>query len=345
MSYKAFDIVVVGQGIAGTLMAYFLKKHGLQVLVMDNNFEGASSKVAAGIVNPITGKNFVKSWRVDEFLPFAEEVYTQMGNELGIQPYTKANIIRSLDTIQDENNWLARTSDSSVAQYMVSEADVSEFLGKVNQSFGYGEITGTYHVHLSEILEAFKKKCIEEESYLQTKFDYNGLKVDESGFYYDNYCFSEIVFCEGYQALYNPFFPNIGMAPSKGEVLLVKIPQASFRKMYKNKIFIVHHYDDVYWVGSGYEWNAPDDKPTPKSYAILSEALSKALTIPYQIIDHLAAIRPTMHTRRPVFKIHEEIKGMYLFNGLGTKGSSIGPLAARQFARYIVERNPNDLEL
>ncbi len=343
MHSKHFDIAIVGQGIAGTLMAYFLQKYGKHILVIDNNFEGASSKVAAGIVNPITGKNFVKSWGVDDFLPIARDIYTQIGNELGIETFTIANIIRSLGSVEDENNWLSRTADQNVMEYVQPFADTSEFENKVSKPFGYGEIKGSFQVHLGEILDAFKQKWQEENVYFETKFDYEALQILQPNFCYKNYTFSEIVFCEGYQAIHNPYFLNIGMGPSKGEVLIVKIPGAEFRKMYKDKIFIIHLYDDIYWVGSGYEWDMPDDKPTQKAFVTLSNELKRVLLIPYEIVDHQAAIRPTMHARRPVFKVHKEIQGMYLFNGLGTKGSSIGPYAASKFARYIVEKNPNDL--
>lgn len=339
MNFKSFDFAVIGQGIAGTLLAYFLQKSGKSVLIIDNNHEGGSSKVAAGIVNPITGKKFVKSWRVDEFLPTAHDVYVEIGQELGIIPFTKANIIRSLDSVEDENNWLARTADTTVNAFMLPEADIIEFEGKVSPAFGYGEITGTFHVHLTDIIEAFKKKWLTAGSYAELKFDHNTLEIKENGFCYQSYMFDEIIFCEGYQAVNNPFFQNIGMAPSKGEVLMVKIPEAGFKKMYKDKIFFVHQYEDVYWVGSGYERNANDDKPTAKTREMLVNELNRILQIPYEIIDQRAAIRPTMQRRRPVFLIHESIDGMYMFNGLGTKGSSIGPFAAKQFAEYLVGKN------
>jgi glycine/D-amino acid oxidase-like deaminating enzyme len=137
----------------------------------------------------------------------------------------------------------------------------------------------------------------------------------------------------------NPFFTKMGFGPSKGEVLHVKIPNADFTKMYKDKIFIVHLYDDVYWVGSGYEWYAPDDLPSDAARTKLTAELDRLLLIPYEILDHKAAIRPTMHNRRPLLAVHVTIPGMYMFNGLGTKGSSIGPFVAKQFAEYLVTKD------
>lgn len=75
---EIYDFVVVGQGLAGTLLSYFLHKNGKSVLIIDDNFKGSSSKVAAGIVNPITGKNFIKSWRIHDFLPEARRTYDEL---------------------------------------------------------------------------------------------------------------------------------------------------------------------------------------------------------------------------------------------------------------------------
>lgn len=340
-----FDIAIVGQGIAGTLMAHFLESYGKRVLVIDNGFQGSSSIVAAGIVNPVTGRNFVRSWRIHEFLPFAVATYDALSTKLGMECYQKSNIIRALDTIEDENNWLARTQDELVGLYMCEMADTSDFEGKINKPMAFGELRHTFRVYFEKVIKAYKAYLQDKSSYVEDRFDYSKLVILDQGFTYEDYTFSELVFCEGYQAIHNPFFPKIGMAPSKGEVLLVKIPNAHFRKMYKDKVFFVHQYDDIYWVGSGYDWDISSEAPTEKAFKTLFDEVARVLKIPYEIMEHKAAIRPTMHGRRPVFRVHQENPNMYLFNGLGTKGGSIGPFAAAQFARYIVHKDPQDLVL
>lgn len=340
-----FDIAVVGQGIAGTMMAWFLYNSGKKVLIIDDNFNGSSSKIAAGIVNPITGKNFVCSWRIHDFLPVAIHTYDNLSKYLGIETYVKANIVRALYSAVDENTWLSKSCDPLLQKFMMPLADISEFEGKVKQQFSYGELRGTFYVRMAEIMEAFRDKWLINDQYLMEKFHYQSLEIKNDGYEYKKFKFQEIVFCEGYQALNNPFFKEIGLAPSKGEVLIIRIPGAPFVKMYKDGVFIVHQKDDQYWVGSGYEWNTLDDQPTPKLYEELYEAIMVILNVPFEVIAHQAGIRPTMFNRRPVFKVHPEHHRMYLFNGLGTKGASIAPFAAKQFARYIVSKNLEDLVL
>lgn len=340
-----FEIAIVGQGIAGSLMAWFLYNAGKKVLIIDDRFSGSSSKVAAGIVNPITGKNYVTSWRIKEFLPFAKKTYESMNEYFGFQCFTQTNIIRSLYTVADENTWLAKSSDPELHEYICNKVDLGKYEGKVVQQFGYGEIMGTFYVNMGMIMDAIKQKWTASQSYLTEKFEYHLLKKHSGGYQYKDFSFDEIIFCEGYKASYNPYFSQLNLAPSKGEVLIVKIPDANFSKMYKDGIFFVPQGDDIYWVGSGYEWNAPNDNPTQKNFDILNQELKRVLKIPFEIIGHKAAIRPTIHNRRPVLLTHPSMNGMFLFNGLGTKGASIGPFAANQFVRYILEKNPADLIL
>ena len=45
------DYIIVGQGLAGTLLAYFLEQSGKSVVFVDNGYKTAATKVAAGIFN------------------------------------------------------------------------------------------------------------------------------------------------------------------------------------------------------------------------------------------------------------------------------------------------------
>ena len=324
-------------------MAWHLLKAGKTVCIFDNGYEGSSTTLAAGIVNPITGKNFVRSWRIHELLPVAREVYIRMSEDLGASVFTERNIIRSLYTVEDENNWIARTKDPAVAPYILSVPDDSEFRGKVFPPLSYGEMTGTFQVHMKSIIEGFRLQWKTDGIYFQEKFDYSALVKEDRRMRYKDIILGSVIFCEGYQALENPFFHNIGMRPSKGEVLFVRIPGKPFSKMYKDGVFMVPQLDDIYWIGGGYENNPPHDYPSEKGYAHLESELKRILNTPYHIVDHRAAIRPTMARRRPIIQKHEEWPELYMFNGLGTKGASLGPFFSRHLTRYLLHRDPADL--
>src|SRR5882724_8205616 len=80
------DVLIIGQGICGTFLSWWLEKAGLSWLVIDEQRLFTASKAAAGLINPVTGRRIVKTWMIDELLPFAKEAYRQIGETLG-RPY------------------------------------------------------------------------------------------------------------------------------------------------------------------------------------------------------------------------------------------------------------------
>ena len=65
------DYLIIGQGICGTMLSWFLHKEGKTFLIIDDNNENASSKIAAGIINPVTGRRYAYTWMIDEVMTFA----------------------------------------------------------------------------------------------------------------------------------------------------------------------------------------------------------------------------------------------------------------------------------
>ena len=85
--------LIIGQGISGTFLSYYLQKEKKSFLVIDNNYNNSPSKIAAGIINPVTGRRLVTVWMVDEVLPFAWKAYQEIGHDLDITAISQKNII------------------------------------------------------------------------------------------------------------------------------------------------------------------------------------------------------------------------------------------------------------
>jgi len=132
------DYIIVGQGIAGTVLHRKLTLAGFKVAVIDQGHEGASSKVAAGLINPITGRKYVKSWRIEDFLPVAKATYAELSEYLEVKVYSEVNIHRALYAVKDENIWHGRKEDPLAAQYIKENADTSAYDGKINKVLSYG---------------------------------------------------------------------------------------------------------------------------------------------------------------------------------------------------------------
>jgi len=336
------DYIIVGQGIAGTLLAHFLQKANQKVYVFDPGSKSAASQVAAGIINPITGRRYVKSWRVDELIPFARNTYGQMEEELGIRIFHEHRIIRTLFNQVEENNWLSRTAEPGYDSYMLDTAQLAEYQEHTVPVFRYGEVQQAAQVDIGTLSLAYREKLLSEGVYQQTTFDFDQLEMLPKGVRYGAIEAKGIVFCEGAQAKENPFFQYLPFGGVKGEVLIVRIPKAEFSKIFKHRVFIVPLTDGLYWIGATYDRKYDHEQPTEKGRQFLEERLSDILKLPFEVMEHRAAIRPTVKDRRPFLGTHPDFPSLFIFNGLGTKGASLGPFWANHMTEYLLKGQPLD---
>jgi glycine oxidase len=318
---------------------------GCSVHVIDNQHAKSSSLVGAGIINPVTGRRYVKSWRIEELIPLAIETYRKLEEELGIKFFHERNIIRSLFNGGEENDWLARTSDEAYQKYMLSEADVSSIEGKTAKIFSYGEVTGSYQTEMNKLVKSYREKLLSEERLTTEEFDFDKLELSENGVQYGALKADKIIFCDGVGGEENPYWSYLPWNGAKGEVIIARIPNADFTKIFKYRIFIVPLPEkDLYWIGSKYDWTFESGEPTEEGKNHLKDRLSDALTIPFEIVEHKAAVRPTVKDRRPFLGIHADFPQVGIFNGLGTKGASLGPFFAAQMVDFLIGKGAIESE-
>src|SRR3954462_11474048 len=87
------DYLIIGQGLCGTFLSYYLTDAEKKVLVIDTSTLFSASKVASGIINPVTGRRIVRTWRIEELLPFAWNAYKELGNEFEKSLVKECNVL------------------------------------------------------------------------------------------------------------------------------------------------------------------------------------------------------------------------------------------------------------
>ena len=336
--------LIVGQGVAGTVLTHFLRKRGAPIVVIDRGHKGASSRVAAGLINPVTGRRYVKSWRIEQLLPFARETYRELEAMFGIDLYRERRILRALGSVREQNDWLARCADPAYQPYLQEEADLGNYRDTISLADGYGEVKGGAQVDIRRLITEYRsilssKGCLREE-----EFRYDEVRF-EPCLHYGSLRVKAIIFCEGHRAKENPFFNYLPFHGDKGEVLIVKMKEAGYEKCLKDGIFITPLGGDLYWIGATYERRYASEEPSAGGKAYLQEALSRLVKVPFEIVRHEAAVRPTVRDRRPFLGAHPRLPGLYLFNGMGTKGTSLAPYWADRFCDYLLEEKSLDIEV
>jgi glycine/D-amino acid oxidase-like deaminating enzyme len=331
------DYIIIGQGVSGTFLSYYLKKEGKSIIVIDNNDNNAPSRIAAGIINPVTGRRMVTVWMAEEVLPFAWKAYQQIGNELNITAISQKNIIDFFPNPFMKENFLKRLQEGN--EYTHSRADGS-FTDFFNYEFGCGEISPVYTAHVESLLPAWRKQLVQAGLLMEETFDHGHLKFAGDKVQYKDIEADKIIFCDGAGGVDNPYFKQLPFAPNKGEALIVEISGLPASNIFKKSLLLapIGKDNNLFWVGSNYAWNFDNAEPTPEFRNATEKALKEWLKIPFKIIEHRAGIRPATLERRPFVGLHPVHQNIGILNGMGTKGCSLAPFFASQFAGYLAGR-------
>jgi len=323
----ASDIIIAGQGICGSLLSWSLLQKGISVQVYDVGTQSSATEAASGIINPITGKRFVKSWMVDELLPSAEKTYSEISQSLGANFYEKLPIYKLLESVKEQNDLSARATETSYEQYFSDTGIHYLDREKVKNEFGSFVINGGGKMDTRLFISSYR-------AFLKSK----GLLVEEPFSYEQSLVSkSKVIFCNGYKAAQAGFFTDLTWQIVKGEHLLVRIKDFYADRIISGDTTISPTAEPaLYYAGATYQWHYETEAPTEQYKNEIIESLHKMLHVPFELVYHGAGIRPSAKYRRPFIGFHPEQQHIGIFNGMGTKGISLAPYFAEHFAEHIV---------
>ena len=155
------DVLIIGQGICGTMLSWFLHKERKRFLVLDDNRATAPSKVAAGIINPVTGRRFVYSWMIDTIMPFAAETYQQIETFFDEKLVAKKDIIDFFPSAQMRDAFATKLTENDT--FLHSFPDQNHFNQFFNYDFGCGQISPVYMADLSALLFLWRNYLKEKD--------------------------------------------------------------------------------------------------------------------------------------------------------------------------------------
>jgi glycine/D-amino acid oxidase-like deaminating enzyme len=307
-----FDYLIVGQGLAGTALAVHLMDLGKTVLVANDSLLPSSSRVAAGIFNPLTGKKLVKTWLADDLFPYAQQFYAKMENRLGATLIHEAPIYRPFRSVEEQNTYLAQTADQSIAPYVTNSATDPGISEYINGAYGGLQVIRSGWIDLPLFLEI-------NEEYIAWK----GMR------------FGKAVFCQGFEATKNELFGWLPFAPVKGQILEIATNRVLRPYIINQGIFILPLSESLCRVGATYSWNDLDWIATEEARSELETKFGQLFKGEYRVTGQVAGIRPSSNDRRPILGTHPRYSNVLILNGLGTKGVTLAPYFSNQLAEYL----------
>lgn len=331
------DYLIIGQGLCGTWLSYYLLKAGKKVMVVDNNQPHTASRIASGVINPVTGRRIVRTWRIEELLPFAIDAYAEMGSALGVTLANSSSVLDFHPSLQMKEAFEKRLNEE---QEYLHTASQEEWQPYFNFFFGVGKVEPCLLVDINTLLTTWRKHLREKQSLLEESFDLSSCTVREDEIVYHNIIAGKVIFCDGVTCFDNSFFKNLPFAPNKGEAIIARIEGLPRHNIYKHGISIVPWQNDLSWIGSSYEWSFSDTAPTAAFREKMTRLLKNWLKLTFEIVDHLASVRPATLERRPFVGLHPAHPAVGILNGMGTKGCSLAPFFAKQLALHLTQGEP-----
>jgi len=332
------DFIVVGLGLAGTAFCETLRKNNKTFIVFNDRSQ-TSSRVAGGLYNPVILKRFTLSWRADEQLPIATEFYTQLEQFLKVKFDEKLNVLRKFASIEEQNLWFEAADKEKLKPYLDTKL-VNNENTEIKVPFQFGKVLKTGRLNTQFLFDSYEGWLRKENKLNSDTFDYNELQIEQGFVKYKDVKTKHIVFTEGYGMMQNPYFNYLPMQGSKGEYIIIKAKTLNEVHIIKSSIFLIPLGEDLYKVGATYHRNDKNNIITEEAKNELIAKLDTLLGCPYEIVDHMAGMRPTVIDRRPLVGKHPKYNNLWLLNGFGSHGITIAPWAAESLYDCIVSNVP-----
>lgn len=305
---------IVGQGLAGTCLAWELQKRGADFKLIDRE-NGGSSRVAAGLVNPVTGKNFEPSHRIAEFLPEAVEFYLAVEKIVARKLWHPLPVLRLADSDKEWQKILTKSKHPQIAPWIrEGPMNAEGWLGAI-------ELTGGGRLDTRAFLDGSREFFHSQGFYQKSK----PAPCDGD---------AHTIRCEGAAGLMSG---NLGPHRcAKGEILTVRAKGWDETRIRVGAGgWLVPLGDGTFKAGSTYEWDQLDETPTEAGKKRVLEILQRLGGGSFEIIAHEAGIRPILRRSEPLIGPMDH--GGWMFNGLGSKGSLYAPGMARRLCRWLLD--------
>ncbi len=343
------DCLIVGQGLAGSVLAVQLMARGQRILVVDREEEVTSSKVAAGLITPITGRNLAMGETVPGRLSVAVRFYQAAERALGSQFWYDKKILRLFRDESERVMWADRLTERPDYRQFLSQPNLNPgTAGKgIHDDHGGFEMDGGGYLDVRVFLKAVTRVLKSNGSYRAADIDPSAIRADAGGVTWEDVRATHVVFCQGHRGAENPFFDWVPFKSAKGEILEVEIPGFHQKRILNSGGWLLPVGGGRFRAGSTYSWDPLDTEPTKWGERRIGRNLRRIVEPRYKVVGHEAAVRPIINASRVLMGRHPSHERVAFFNGLGSKGVLNAPTYADLLAAHLIQGAPidNDVDL
>ena len=343
MRNHKYHYLIIGQGLAGSILALNLEKRGKRVFVIDNKHEHSSSMVAAGIVNPITGHRLNITDGFFDYLPVAKQFYYDVSSMFAAPIWHDINQLRLIKTQGQLDYWHQRIQQEQYKglldkQLMSGDSPQSNCFRKVEH--GVARVYESAYVDTETFLKKTQQYLHDRNALLQQPFKYDQLILSEEGVEYQTIRANSIIFCEGHQAISNPWLKTLPFKLAKGQILNLESDLYEQNRMLNWGHWLLPKAGVKIQLGSNFEWNKVDYKQDATETEKLLASMNEYTNIDARLNSVSVGVRPSTKQRKPFVGRIKPIPNAYCFNGFGSKGCLLIPYFAEMLSEHLLDKKP-----
>lgn len=335
--------LVVGQGLAGTAVAWRLWERGVPFVVVDRDEPVTSSKVAAGLMTPITGMRLNLNWRYDSLYPEALAFYRKRGRQLGCPFLFPRRLVRYFRDDAARALFEKRMSDPVYRRFVAGRADPDPRFA--SESGGFVQRHAAY-LDTSAWLSASRTFFCDHDAWVEAEISPGDLEVRDDGVVWRGRSFENVIFCTGWQAAHHPWFDWVPFTSARGTILQIDSDLGGLGRIVNRGAWVLPRADGTLRAGASYEPRF--DEPNVPGEAALEELRRKLgvlLKSGYSEVEAQTAVRPLVGRKNALMGRHPAFDRICFLNALGSKGALRSPWAARVLVEHLLDGSPLESEV
>lgn len=342
MSKHKVDVLIIGQGIAGSILGYVLKKAGYSICILDDNLRESSTKVAAGLVSYISGKRLTMSWRAAELIPAALRFYTALEADLSTTFYHPLPSLR-IFTTEDERRIFEKKRNLPEFKGLYGELfDTGNEL-MINAPFGAVELRDSCFLDTSSFLSELTQYFGSDLQH--TRVNWKDIEITEDGIHYKEYSAKKLICCSGYNVTETPWFSSLPYRPARGQTLTLEAPHIHQDRIYNFGRWMVPLKNGLFKFGATYEWNDMSPVISNEAKIELLTHFDKHFNTKPIIHNQEVGIRCMVTDLCPIIGFIKTSPSIGIFSGFGSKGVMMVPYFAHQLVETMAGKASIDADV
>lgn len=357
-SDRTLHVLVVGQGLAGSLLALALQARGARVETVDEDRAATASRITPGIASPLAGPRLTPPPAGPDAARASMRQWYALQQTLGTPLIRPRTLIRAVD--------LRAKLPETLGRYRQRRHHTSPAEGlpeTVGRWFGPGahdgvvaDPAGSYELHgavvdvpalLSAVQARQRADGIRHTARVEPADVAPAPDAGAPGATWNGHRYDRIVFCDGAWGRDNLWLTDQGLKPVGGEILTLSIKggrvPAPTTVLHRRGGWLAPEPQTGLWrLGTTQRPGEMEPMPTPHGRDELLARMPHLLARPghVQIHAHVAAARPGIERGRPVIGDLPHAPGLSVFNGLGGRGVLQAPALAEALADALVHGTP-----